>query len=30
MLHRVLFCGDYVEELERLGRLTGFQVVREV
>ncbi|MGD0500425.1 MAG: hypothetical protein ABSC23_18540 [Bryobacteraceae bacterium] len=29
-LHRVLFYGDYGEQLERLGRLTGFQVVHEV
>ena len=28
-LHRVLFYGDLVTPIERLGRLTGFQVVRE-
>ncbi len=29
LLHRVLFYGDHVEAIERLGRLTGFKVVRE-
>jgi len=29
-LHRVLFYGDHTENVERLGRLTGFQVVREI
>ena len=28
-LHRVLFYGDHTEEIERLGRLAGFQVVHE-
>lgn len=28
-LHRVLFCGDHTRTLERMGRLTGFEVVRE-
>ena len=29
LLHRVLFYGDHVQAIERLGRLLGFQVVRE-
>lgn len=29
LLHRVLFYGDHVEAIERLGRLLGFQVVHE-
>lgn len=29
LLHRVVFYGDHVEAIERLGRLLGFQVVRE-
>jgi len=29
-LHRVLFYGDHVESIERLGRLTGFKVIREI
>ncbi len=29
LLHRVVFYGDHVESIERLGRLTGFQVVHE-
>jgi hypothetical protein len=29
-LHRVIFYGDHVEPIERLGRLTGFKVIREV
>ena len=29
LLHRVLFYGDHVEAIERLGRLAGFQVVHE-
>jgi len=28
-LHRVVFFGDHVADLERLGRLAGFQVVHE-
>lgn len=28
-LHRVIFYGDYVEDVERLGRLMGFEVVHE-
>jgi L-fucose isomerase-like protein len=28
-LHRVIVYGDYVKPLERMGRLMGFQVVRE-
>ena len=30
MLHRVVFYGDHVEMIERLGRLTGFKVIREI
>jgi L-fucose isomerase-like protein len=30
VLHRVVFYGDHVEMIERLGRLTGFQVIREI
>jgi len=29
-LHRVVFYGDHVWPIERLGRLTGFQVVHEI
>ncbi len=29
-LHRVIFYGDHVKDIERLGRLTGFEVVREI
>ncbi len=29
LLHRVLFYGNHLEAIERLGRLTGFRVVRE-
>lgn len=29
-LHRVLFYGDHVEPVRRLGRLMGFQVVNEI
>ena len=28
-LHRVVFYGDYVRPIEQMGRLMGFQVVRE-
>jgi hypothetical protein len=28
-LHRVVFYGDYVRSIEQMGRLMGFQVVRE-
>jgi hypothetical protein len=28
-LHRVIFYGDYVRDVERMGRLLGFEVVRE-
>ncbi|HWQ55627.1 MAG TPA: hypothetical protein VN442_18210 [Bryobacteraceae bacterium] len=28
-LHRVIFYGDHVRTIERMGRLMGFQVVRE-
>jgi L-fucose isomerase-like protein len=28
-LHRVAFYGDHVEMLKRIGRLTGFRVIRE-
>jgi len=28
-LHRVVFYGDYVESIETMGRLMGFQVIRE-
>lgn len=30
LLHRVVFYGDHVEMIERLGRLTGFQVLHEI
>jgi hypothetical protein len=29
-LHRVIFYGDHVAAIERMGRLMGFQVVREI
>ena len=29
-LHRVVFYGDYVGALERMSRLMGFQMVREM
>lgn len=29
-LHRVVFYGDYVEPIEAMGRLMGFQVVHEI
>ena len=29
LLHRVVFYGDHTESIQRLGRLTGFQVVEE-
>jgi hypothetical protein len=29
-LHRVIFYGDHVQALERMGRLMGFQVVKEI
>ncbi len=29
-LHRVLFYGDHTENIDRLSRLTGFQMVREI
>jgi L-fucose isomerase-like protein len=29
-LHRVIFYGDHTEALERMGRLMGFQAVREI
>ena len=29
-LHRVLFYGDHTENVERLSRLNGFQMVREI
>jgi len=29
LLHRVVFYGDHTESIDRLGRLLGFQVVRE-
>lgn len=29
-LHRVIFYGDHMKALERMGRLLGFEVVREV
>lgn len=29
-LHRVIFYGDHVPALERMGRLMGFEVVREI
>ncbi len=28
-LHRVIFYGDHVQDVERMGRLMGFEVVRE-
>lgn len=30
LLHRVVFYGDHVEMIERLGRLAGFQVIHEI
>jgi hypothetical protein len=30
MLHRVVFYGDHVDMIERLGRLTSFKVIHEV
>jgi len=30
LLHRVLFYGDHVQSIERLGRLLGFEVTMEV
>jgi hypothetical protein len=29
-LHRVIFYGDHVRSIERMGRLMGFEVVREI
>jgi len=29
-LHRVIFYGDYVKDIERMGRLMGFDVTREI
>jgi hypothetical protein len=29
LLHRVVFYGDHVKPIERLGRLLAFQVVNE-
>lgn len=29
-LHRVIFYGDHVRTIERMGRLMGFDVVREM
>ena len=29
-LHRVIFYGDHVQAVERLGRMCGFEVVREI
>jgi len=29
-LHRVVFYGDHVRSIERMGRLMGFEVVREI
>jgi len=29
LLHRVVFYGDHTQQIERLGRLTGFQVIHE-
>ncbi len=29
-LHRLLFYGDYVKEIEKMGRLMGFEVVMEI
>jgi hypothetical protein len=28
-LHRVIFYGDHVRAVERMGKMMGFQVVRE-
>jgi len=30
LLHRVVFYGDHLLAIERLGRLNGFQVIREI
>lgn len=30
LLHRVVFYGDHVEMVERIGRLTGFEVLHEL
>jgi len=30
LLHRVVFYGDHVWAVERLGRLTGYEVIREI
>ncbi len=29
-LHRIVFYGDHVEMLERIGHLTGFKLIREI
>jgi len=29
LLHRVVFYGNHVKDMERLGHLMGFKVVRE-
>ncbi len=29
-LHRVIFYGDHIQAIERLGRLCGFEVVKEI
>ncbi len=29
-LHRVIFYGDHTQAIERMGRLMGFEVVREI
>jgi len=29
-LHRVIFYGDHVRDIERMGRLMGFEMVREI
>jgi len=29
-LHRLLFYGDYVEDIKKMGRLMGFEVVMEI
>ena len=29
-LHRVVFYGDYIPAVERMGRLMGFRVVKEI
>jgi hypothetical protein len=29
-LHRVIFYGDYTPAVERMGRLMGFRVVKEI